>query len=480
MRKLRYGIIGAGCQGCNHIENVNKLPAVEVAALADPHPPSMIHLPSSARDYFENQFASKPQFQRRHVSAPEKEGYPYRPHDQADLKRQMAHHFALITVIDEQIGRVLGHLRAAGNRKTGVPDFLDPKTPTVTGLLKKAGYATAHFGKWHLGRQKAPDPGAYGIDAHRTTTTTATAPTWENENAPEMKAPSTALIVDETIGFIKANKARPFYVNVWTRLPHSPLHPSEQQLEPYQHLRPDANLPYLAARQIYYASITDIDTQVGRLMAALEDMELTNNTLVIFSSDNGPEEMEVRNASYSYEGGVRAPFVVRWPQHVPAGRVDDTSVLSAVDFLPTVCKLAGAPLPKVVADGEDIGDVLRGKTRSRAKPLFWEWRFNILGPALNRSPMLALRAGEWKLLMNPDKSRVELYNVGKDPMEVDNQADRHPDVVDRLSKQLLSWRQSLPAGPVDPAAGRSVYPCGPRRLRRGRAARPLRAWRPSG
>lgn len=130
-----------------------------------------------------------------------------------------------------------------------------------------------------------------------------------------------------------------------------------------------------------------------------------------------------------------------------------------MDFLPTVCGLAGVPLPKdFPGSGEDVADVLKGKARPRTKPLFWEWRFNILGPTLNRSPMLANRDGNGKLLMNPDKSRVELYDLAKDRSEVDNVADRNPDVLERLSGPLLRWSRALPKGPVDDGAGKADYP----------------------
>jgi arylsulfatase A-like enzyme len=362
------------------------------------------------------------------------------------------------------------------NQQTGVPEFVDPNKPFLTRLLKDAGYATAHFGKWHLGSnaRNVPLPGAYGIDDHRTTTTVRGAPTWEDANTPEARSRSTAQIIDETIRFISSKRDQPFYVNVWTRLPHAPLHPSPAQLEPYKHLQPDPQLPYLSALQIYLASITDIDTQVGRLLRKLKELDLEKNTLVLFTSDNGPEDIEVRRAGYSgvgspgpfrgrkrslYEGGVRVPFIVRWPGHVPAGRVDDTSVLSAVDFLPTISRLAGVTLPEeLAADGEDVSDILLGKARARGKPLFWEWRFRIAGPILNRSPRLAMRDGPWKLLMNPDRSRVELYDLRKDPTETDNQAGAHPEVVNRLARELLAWHKSLPRGPVDPAAGKNAYP----------------------
>jgi N-acetylgalactosamine-6-sulfatase len=369
--------------------------------------------------------------------------------------------------------RVHGHFALPEqNTARGMPQWLDAGVPTVTSLLHKAGYRTAHFGKWHLGNgEGAPEPGAYGFDSYRTIN--GNGPTWE-ERDPFFRAKSTGLIVDETIRFIEANRDRPFCVNVWTLVPHAPLNPTDEQMAPYQHLQPGPNVPYKGAPQIYYASVSDLDRQVGRLLDRLDALGLAGNTLVLFSSDNGPEEILVTNASHSgvgspgpfrgrkrslYEGGVREPFLVRWPGHVPAGEVDDQSVVTAVDFLPTLCKLAGVTLPSSVSlDGEDIGDILGGKPRPRVKPIMWEWRFNIAGHILNRSPILAIRDGKWKLLLNPDGSRVELYDIPSDPSELDNVADRNREVVQRLSQTVLSWQKTLPPGPRDPGAGRSDYP----------------------
>src|SRR5690606_22292458 len=106
-----------------------------------------------------------------------------------------------------------------------------------------------------------------------------------------------------------------------------------------------------------------------------------------------------------YEGGVRVPFIVRWPGQIPSKRVDETSVVSAVDFLPTVCRLAGVDLPADYhGDGEDVSDILRGATGARTSPLLWEWRFRIAGYPVHHSPLLSIRDGDWKLLLNPDKS----------------------------------------------------------------------------
>jgi N-acetylgalactosamine-6-sulfatase len=144
---------------------------------------------------------------------------------------------------------------------------------------------------------------------------------------------------------------------------------------------------------------------------------------------------------------------------VPAARIDDTSVLAGVDFMPTVCRLAGVPMPAGHDfDGEDVSDILFGQSRPRTKPLLWEWRFNIAGHVWNRSPQLAIRDGNWTLMMNPDRSRTELYDLTRDRLQTENLAATYPDVVARLAEPLLGWHAQLPDGPRDAAAGRNDYP----------------------
>jgi len=358
------------------------------------------------------------------------------------------------------------------NEKRGMSDWLDPKVPNVASVLKAAGYATAHFGKWHLGAGPgAPEPGAYGIDDYRVLV--GNGPKWDLPPA-EFWPRSCTLIVDEAIRFMKTNQARPFYLNVWSLLPHATLNPTAEQMQPYARFAIGQGVPHKSAAQIYYASVTDLDTQVGRLLDELDKLDLANHTLVLFSSDNGPEDIHITNAGHSgigsagpfrgrkrslYEGGVRTPFIARWPGHIPAGRVDNTSVVAGVDFLPTFCQLAGVPLPAdLKSDGEDVSDVLLGQSRPRGTPLLWEWRFNIAGEPFHRSPTLAIRDGDWKLLLNPDRSRVELYDIPRDPTQLANLATAHPDIVERLAKKALAWQATLPKGPVEPAAGKANYP----------------------
>jgi N-acetylgalactosamine-6-sulfatase len=368
--------------------------------------------------------------------------------------------------------RIHGHLATAEmNEQRGMPNWLDPAAPMLPRLLREVGYATAHFGKWHLGSGPgAPEPSAYGFDRYRTVN--GNGPSWKEPDA-SFRARSTSAIVDEGIAFIEAIQSRPFYLNLWTLVPHATLNPTDEQLAPYKHLGPQ-NVPHKGVMQIFYASVSDLDRQVGRLLQRLDELNLANDTIVLFSSDNGPEDPHIVNASHSgigspgpfrgrkrslYEGGVRVPFLVRWPGHVPAGRVNSTSAMTAVDFLPTLSKLAGVPPPPGFrADGEDMGGVLLGARRSRSRPIFWEWRFNIAGHTLNQSPMLSVRDGNWKLMLNPDGSRTELYDIPRDPSELSNVAAAQPDVVKRLSTAVLAWQKTLPAGPTQPSAGRNDYP----------------------
>jgi N-acetylgalactosamine-6-sulfatase len=358
------------------------------------------------------------------------------------------------------------------NKIRAMPNWLDPAVHTVTSILQDAGYSTGHFGKWHLGSgNRAPTPGQYGIDEH--VTVNSTGPQLTGSGDSYFRAKSTTQIVDRTIEFIEKNRNKPFYVNVWTLVPHATLHPTEEQMRPYGRYAP-RGVPYNGAKQIYYASVTDMDHQIGRLISKIDELGLGDNTIIVFSSDNGPEDFDIRNAVHSgigdagpfrgrkrslYEGGVRLPFIVRWSGHTPAGKVDDTSIVAGVDWLPTVCGLASVRLPAgLKPDGEDMSQAFRGRPRERTRPLMWEWRFRVFGDMAQKCPILAIRDGKWKLLMNPDRSRIELYDIPNDPTELDNLADQNPQIVGKLSEKVLEWQKTLPPGPMDAAAGSNAYP----------------------
>ena len=341
----------------------------------------------------------------------------------------------------------------AGNRECEQVDFLDPKAPSLSRQLKAAGYATAHVGKWHLGGGRdvrdAPKFAAYGYDEGAGTYESPephpdiTAKDWVWSQQDKVKRwDRTAFFVDRTLDFIARHPAQPCFVNLWLDDPHTPWVPGE-------------NAAKGDTQEKLKAVMEENDKQIGRLMDAVPA-----NTLLIFASDNGPlptfEQQRasgLRGSKLSlYEGGIRLPFIARWPGRVPAGRVDETSVIAAVDMLPTLCAIAGAKLPAGYAgDGVDVSKALLREALPRTRPLFWEYGRNDKSfkfpAAHNRSPNVAMLDGGWKLLVNADGSGAELYDLAADPNETKNLAEQQPDIAARLKAAALAWRSALPGIP---------------------------------
>lgn len=347
----------------------------------------------------------------------------------------------------------------AQNHQRGMPDWLDPKAPTLPRFLKAAGYRTAHFGKWHLTNRQtkdAPLPEAYGYDEASVFN--------GGEGWPSAGLHDAA---KDAVAFIQANKDKPFFINVWIHESHTPHVPTDESMEKWKHLDQQ--------NQVYSAVITDGDNAVGTILAALKDAGVEQNTLVMFSSDNGPEwtaakagpkkfDRDANVTGYGtfysigqtgglrgkkrslFEGGVRVPFIVRWPGHTPADAKNDTTVFTAVDLLPTLCAAAGVKLPdNYHGDGENLLDALNGKAVARTRPIFWQWLGNKTEP--DWWPRLAVREGDWKLAMTDDAKRVELHRLTEDRAEAADVAKDHPDIVARLSKVALEWKATLPAKP---------------------------------
>ena len=235
--------------------------------------------------------------------------------------------------------------------------------------------------------------------------------------------------------------------------------PSESQLAKFA--RFSAN-PY---QQKFLAVLDEMDRQIGRLVDEIDRMGLAENTLLVVTSDNGPTAWPryysegvyppgstagYRGRKWSlYEGGIRIPLIARWKGRIAPGQVDSTTILGSVDFFPTFCAMAGvAPPPGVEFDGENLSQALLGEPAQRSRPLLWEYgrdeTFLKPGLASDQSPNLAIRDGRWKLLVNADGSRMELYDFESATDERENVAARHPDVARRLSSRLLEWRKSLP------------------------------------
>jgi arylsulfatase A-like enzyme len=199
---------------------------------------------------------------------------------------------------------------------------------------------------------------------------------------------------------------------------------------------------------------------MGRLFDGLKELGLATNTLVLFTGDNGPlptyeqrRTAGLRGSKLSlYEGGLREPLLVWWPGRAPAGGLNERTVFTTVDLLPTLCAIGGVTIPAGVAgklDGEDLSAALTGGSPVRRKPVFWEYGRNTNSFAYpkdlrNRSPNIAVRDGAWKLLLNADGSGPELYDLAADPKEERNLAAGKPEIAKRLARQALDWRRSLP------------------------------------
>ncbi|UYQ94335.1 sulfatase-like hydrolase/transferase [Chitinophaga horti] len=343
------------------------------------------------------------------------------------------------------------------NRDAEQADYLDPKAPSIARIFKNAGYATAHFGKWHLGGGRdvkdAPGFEQYGIDEHSSTyespdpdpLLTATNWIWSDKDSIKRWDRST-YFVDKALDFLQRHRDQPCFINLWPDDVHTPWVPDAEQHP--------SNREEEAA---LVAVMKEYDMQIGRFLSELKRHGLDKNTIVIFTSDNGPlpsfrgkRAAGLRGTKLSlYEGGTRMPFIVNWTGHVKAGSVDHTSPIHATDLLPTLASMAGVSLPKnYKGDGIDRSRVLLGQPAARKQEMYWEYGRNTIAyrypRAQDKSPQLAVRSGDWKLLMNHDGSGVELYNIVKDKTEAVNLADKEAKVVGALKEKLLKWWEALP------------------------------------
>jgi arylsulfatase A-like enzyme len=341
-------------------------------------------------------------------------------------------------------------------------DFLPTTAPAVARVLKAAGYHTAHFGKWHLGGGRdvtnAPPFSAYGYDEHVGTyespepdpNITATNWIWSPQDKVK-RWERTRYFVDHALDFLRHHNdgKQPCYVEIWPDDVHTPWVPNVQR---------QTAAPNSAQRRDFCAVLAEYDAQMGRLFDGLKSLGVESNTVVLFTSDNGPlpnfnhtRTGGLRGSKLSlYEGGVRVPFIVRWPGHTTAGRVDEQTVMEMVDLFPTLCSIARAQMPAGFSfDGEDMTSVFDSKSMLHSKTIFWEYGrkskfFNYPGPVYDRSPHLAVREEKWKLLVNADGSKVELYDLSSDGDETKSVAGANPEIAKRLTAAALIWKRSLP------------------------------------
>ncbi|MHC4878642.1 MAG: sulfatase-like hydrolase/transferase [Planctomycetota bacterium] len=367
------------------------------------------------------------------------------------------------------------------NRNRGVAQWLDPKAPVLARELQKAGYATGHFGKWHMGGQRdvgeAPLITEYGFDASLTNFEGLGPRVLPLKDAYDGKPPKkhdlgsgnlgrgpirwedrsvvTAAFVTDALTFIDQAQqdGKPFFVNLWPDDVHSPFFPPEVLRD-----KTDGS-----KRALYYAVLGAMDQQLGKLFDRIRDDEkLRDNTLILVASDNGHEEgagmsKPLRGAkTWLYEGGVRSPLIAWGPGLLAkgtAGTTNEELIFCALDVNRSLYEIAGVDVPENSnLDGEDLADSLLGKAKGRREaPIFWRRPPDRPGTKQEPNPDLAVRDGKWKLLINYDGSRSQLYDLDADISESRNLASEHPQVVARLKKAVFDWNAELPVDAGDPS-----------------------------
>ncbi len=373
-------------------------------------------------------------------------------------------------------GKHSGHSQVRGNKQVGGQEGwklgsttggqwpLEAGTITVAKILQEAGYTTGAFGKWGLGRVGTTgDPNRQGFDhffgyiCQRQAHTYYPNHLWrdgkvewieENKDGKE-QVYSHDLIADEALKFVKANKDRPFFLYAPFTIPHVALQVPEDSLAEYKGKWPDppytgdkGYFPHPNPRACYAAMVTRMDRDVGRIMSLLKELNLEDNTIVMFTSDNGPtfnggsdseffeSARPLRGLKGSvYEGGIRVPFIVRWPGRVKAGSVSE-HICAFWDFLPTCCELIGVDAPGDI-DGISILPTLlgQGKKQKKHEYLYWELR-----------GQQGVRMGRWKAVRPKPNRKIQLYDLDKDIGEQNDVAGAKPGIATKMAEIMMTGR----------------------------------------
>ncbi len=332
---------------------------------------------------------------------------------------------------------------------------------SIAKLLKQRGYDTCHVGKWHLNglfnSPEQPQPNAHGYD-HWLATQNNAAPNHLNptnfvrngQAAGRIEGPSSTICVNEAAQWLakRQDKEKPFFLTVWTHEPHLPIESADEFMRPYANLA-DPNL-----RQ-HHGNVTQMDAAFGKLMATIEQMGYRDNTLVIFTADNGPEGAgdvgRTRGSTgglrgrkrHTFEGGIRVAGLVRWPGKVQSG-TESTQPVIGTDIFATICDVTGIELPKDrVIDGASWTPMFSGETISRTQPLYWR---NHLAP---EKYMVAMRDGDWKILGSNDLTSFALYNLRDDAHETQELSAKFPEKYAELKQRLITYDRSVLADGPD-------------------------------
>lgn len=329
-----------------------------------------------------------------------------------------------------------------------VDSHLDTKIQTPGHLLADSGYVTGYFGKWHLGTKREHQPDHFGYQITENQLTDA----FTRSRAGLGEGPKRIdFFTDAAIWFINENRDKPFFLTISHRAVHIPVEANKDTKAKYaQKPKPETGVNHT----VYAAMTEDLDTSIGRVLECLDKLDLSRNTIVLFTSDNGglrktatgvgdtfTTNDPLRDEKGSlYEGGVRVPMIVRWPDVIPAGFTTN-AITTTADLLPTFCDLAGAIGPNQVVDGLSFAKVLtRPSTTLSRKSIFFHY------PHYHHSrPASAIRSGSLKLIEFLDTGDLELYDLESDISESENLAKSHPKQARRMRSELDRWRKETGA-----------------------------------
>lgn len=340
-------------------------------------------------------------------------------------------------------------------------DTLDPKIRTWAHQLQEAGYTTATMGKWHLSN----DPLPYGFDVNIGGTHSGGPP--RGYYPPHGKAPGlentpkgeyvTDRLSEEAVNFIKENKTKPWALYLTHFAVHTPLNAKKELVAKYEAKAKGKLHDHVAMATMIQA----VDDGVGRIQAVLDELGLTDNTVILFFSDNGGygpatdmHPLKGYKGTY-YEGGIREPFFVKWPGVVKPGNKSAEPIIG-VDLYPTLCEIAGAEMPKdQPADGLSLLPILRSEQKTFGdRPLFWHFPAYLQSyqlwteqrdPLFRSRPCSIIRLGDWKLHEYFEDGGLELYNLRDDICEMTNLAETNPQQTEALLTKLKQWRKQINA-----------------------------------
>ena len=326
--------------------------------------------------------------------------------------------------------------------------------------LKAAGYATGMFGKWHLGKSDSYHPGARGFDE----AIESAGEHFNFKTNPKVKYPEgqylADFLTDRAVDFIQRHKEHPFFLY----LPHFGVHgPHDAKPELVKKF---ADKPGVGGHNnpTYAAMIASVDESVGRVMQTLDELGLAENTVLVFTSDNGgvggylaegikrtnaiTDNAPLRSGKGSlYEGGTRVPMIVRWPGKVAPGSESGQPTIH-VDVYPTLLEISGAPTPEHVLDGESLVAVLKKPAQQLHREAIFQHFPGYLGAGAGQwrtTPVTIVQQGDWKLLEFLEDGSLELYNLKEDIGETKNLAKQLPDKTRELHDRLVAWRNEIHA-----------------------------------